>query len=83
MMGNVRTKDRKQKEEAEKRIKDLEMQGHFKDEIGKIIMAEYREALDGKHLLDKMNLIYKNKFHWFILKARLEIVSKKLAVVLW
>lgn len=60
MMGNVRTKDRKQKEEAEKRIKDLEMQGHFKDEIGKIIMAEYREALDGKHLLDKMNLIYKN-----------------------
>lgn len=46
MMGNVRTKDRKQKEEAEKRIKDLEMQGHFKDEIGKIIMAEYREALD-------------------------------------
>lgn len=81
MMGNVRTKDRKQKEEAEKRIKDL--QGHFKDEIGKIIMAEYREALDGKHLLDKMNLIYKNKFHWFILKARLEIVSKKLAVVHW
>lgn len=60
MMGNVRTKDRKQKEEAEKRIKDLEMQGHFKNEIGKIIMAEYREALDGKHLLDKMNLIYKN-----------------------
>lgn len=59
MMGNVRTKDRKQKEEAEKRIKDLEMQGHFKDEIGKIIMAEYKEALDGKHLLDTMNLMYK------------------------
>lgn len=51
MMGNVRTKDRKQKEEAEKRIKDLEMQGHFMNEIGKIIMAEYREAVDGKHLL--------------------------------
>lgn len=71
MMGNVRTKDRKQKEEAEKRIRDLEMQGHFKDEIGKIIMAEYREALDGKHLLDKMNLIYKNLIHFIDLYYKL------------
>lgn len=71
MMGNVRTKDRKQKEEAEKRIKDLEMQGHFKDEIGKIIMAEYREALDGKHLLDKMNLIYKNLINFIDLYWKL------------
>lgn len=44
-------------------------------------MVEYREVLDGKYLLDKMNLIYKNKFYWFILKVRLEIVSKKLVVV--
>lgn len=71
MMGNVRTKDRKQKEEAEKRIRDLEMQGHFKDEIGKIIMAEYREALDGKHLLDKMNLIYKNLINFIDLYWKL------------
>lgn len=59
------------------------MLGYFKDEIGKIIMVEYREVLDGKYLLDKMNLIYKNKFYWFILKVRLEIVSKKLVVVYW
>lgn len=44
-------------------------------------MVEYREVLDGKYLLDKMNLIYKNKFYWFILKVRLKIVSKKLVVV--
>ncbi|XP_055999875.1 trichohyalin-like isoform X3 [Ostrea edulis] len=47
MMGNVRTIDRRQKEEAERRIKDLEMQGGFKDDIGKIIMSEYRESVDG------------------------------------
>lgn len=46
-------------------------------------MVEYREVLDGKYLLDKMNLIYKNKFYWFISKVRLEIVSKKLVVVYW
>lgn len=46
-------------------------------------MVEYREVLDGKYLLDKMNLIYKNKFYWFILKVRLKIVSKKLVVVYW
>lgn len=49
MMGNVRTIDRRQKEEAERRIKDLEMQGGFKDDIGKIIMSEYRESVDGKN----------------------------------
>lgn len=27
------------------------MQGHFKDEIGKIIMAQYRDALNGKQYL--------------------------------
>jgi hypothetical protein len=48
-MGNVRTIDRRQKEEAERRIKELEMQGGFKDDIGKIIMSEYRESVDGKN----------------------------------
>ncbi|XP_022298182.2 uncharacterized protein LOC111107326 isoform X1 [Crassostrea virginica] len=46
MMGNVRTVEEKQKNEAENHIRNLEMQGHFKDEIGKIIMAQYRDALN-------------------------------------
>lgn len=51
MMGNVRTVEEKQKNEAENHIRNLEMQGHFKDEIGKIIMAQYRDALNGKQYL--------------------------------
>ncbi|XP_062600408.1 trichohyalin-like [Saccostrea cucullata] len=47
IMGNVQTVDKKQKEEAERHIKELEMQGRFRDEIGKIIMSEYMDSLDG------------------------------------
>lgn len=34
-------------------------------------MVEYREVLDGKYLLDKMNLIYKNLIYFIDLYYKL------------